>query len=256
MGGDELNASLAAIPVELRTPLLAEFIDALTEYRSGDWEKVGTKAGKFCEVAFTICDGHTSGSYARAPSKPKSMLHACQQLERFNASKGRSMCIQVPRVLIALYELRNNRSIGHVGGEVNPNQMDAEFFLRGMKWIVAEFVRFYSRLPEDRSRALVEAISGRTARSIWRQGKFRRVLDPSKSARDKALILAYTENGAIAVTDLSRWMEYSNVSRLRTTILKQLHDDALIHFDKESDTVQILPPGQRLVEVRDLLAER
>ena len=256
MGGDELNASLAAIPAGLRTPLIAEFVDALAEYRSGDWEKVGTKAGKFCEIAFRVCEGYTSGSYALAPSKPRSMHHACQQLEQFNATKGRSMCIQVPRVLIALYELRNNRSIGHVGGEVDPNQMDAEFFLRGMKWIVGEFVRFYSRLPEDRSRAVVEAVNAPTARSIWRQGDVRRVLDPSKSARDKVLILAYAENSVIGVVDLAKWSEYSNVSRLRATILRELHDDALIHFDKAADTVQILPPGQRLVEERDLLANR
>lgn len=53
----------------------------------------------------------------------------------------------MPKVLTAFYELRNNRAIGHVSAEVSPHHMDAEFFLRGMKWVMGELVRNYSQLP-------------------------------------------------------------------------------------------------------------
>ena len=255
MKGADLHASLTAIPLQLREPLISEFLDALSEYRAGDWEKVGTKAGKFCEIAFNICDGHATGTYAQAPNKPRNMLQSCQSLERFNRNRGRSLCIQIPRILMGMYELRNNRAIGHVGGDVDPNEMDAEYLLRGMKWIVGEFVRFYSRLPEGESRAIVEAVTVRTHRSIWREGNVVRVLDPSKSAREKVLIVAYAENCAIKVPDLAEWAEYSNLSRFRATILKDLHGKALIHFNKKEDTVRILPPGQNFVEEQDLLIE-
>lgn len=255
MKKNDLETSLNAIPDQLRAPLTKEFMEALAGYQVGDWEKVGTKAGKFCEIAFTICRGYATGSYAQAPAKPRNMFQACQQLEQYNKSKGRSLCIQVPRILIGLYELRNNRAIGHVSGEVNPNHMDAELFLRGMKWIVGEFVRFFSKLSEDESRAVVEAVTVRTHASIWNEGGVRRVLDPSKSAREEMLILAYAENRPVSVSDLLKWSEYSNASRLRATVLKMLHGDALIHFDAERDTVQILPPGQKYVEAGGLLSD-
>lgn len=252
----DLNSALAGIPEALRAPLITQFEEALAEYRTGDWEKVGVKAGKFCEIAYTICEGHATGTYAPAPSKPRSMFHDCQKLEQFNKTKGRSLCIQVPRVLMGIYELRNNRAIGHVSAEVDPNHMDAEFYLRGMKWIIGEFVRFFSKLPEAESRAVVEAVTARTHEGVWRQGDVRRILDPSRSAADKILVLAYAENKAVSVGDLTKWSEYSNPSRLRKTILKKLHEEALIHFDAKADTVQILPPGQRHVEAAGLLSQR
>ena len=53
-----LKASLDSIPFALRDPLIEEFEQALDEYRSADWEKVGLKAGKFCEIAYCICAGY------------------------------------------------------------------------------------------------------------------------------------------------------------------------------------------------------
>lgn len=252
----DLETALGAIPIGLLDPLIQQFEEGLAEYRAGDWEKVGIKAGKFCEIAFTICLGHATGSYASAPSKPKSMFHDCQKLEQHNKSKGRSLCIQIPRVLIGLYELRNNRAIGHVSGEIDPNHMDAEYYLRGMKWVMAEFVRFFSQLPEDDSRAIVESVTARTFQIVWQRGEVRRILDPSKSAEQKVLILAYSENAPVPVADILTWSEYSNGSRMRKTVLKDLHKRALIHFSGRSDTVQILPTGQRYVEENGLLEQK
>lgn len=252
----DLKTALTAIPDALRDPLIAEFEEGLAEYRSGDWEKVGVKAGKFCEIAFTICHGHATGAFAAAPSKPPSMFHDCQKLEQYNKTKGRSLCIQIPRVLIGLYELRNNRAIGHVSGEIDPNHMDAEFYLRGMKWILGEFVRFFSKLPEEQSRAVVEAVTARTFQVVWQSGDVRRILEPARNASQKVLILCYGENKPLAVTQLAKWIDYKNLSQFRKTVLKPLHNLAHVHFDEKADTVQILPPGQRHVEDTGLLEQK
>ena len=193
MSHSELSAALFAIPDALREPLIAQFVEALEEYRCSDWEKVGTKAGKFCEIAYCICEGHATGNFPTAPAKPGNMLQSCQKLEAHNKAKGRPVCIQIPRVLIGLYELRNNRAIGHVSGELDPNHMDAEFFLRGMKWIMAEFIRTFSSLPIDDSRAIVEAVTTRTLHLVWAQDGLKRVLKPSLDTRDQVLLLAYNE---------------------------------------------------------------
>ena len=43
-------------------------------------------------------------------------------------------------MIVALYEIRNDRGVGHTGGDVDPNHMDASMVLAGAKWLVAELV--------------------------------------------------------------------------------------------------------------------
>lgn len=248
-----LKETLGTIPAGLRDPLIEEFEQALDEYRAADWEKVGLKAGKVCEIAYCVCEGHATGTYAAIPSKPSNFPQACRNLEQYNGTKGKSLCMQIPKVLAALYELRNNRAIGHVSAEVSPNHMDAELFLRGLKWVMGELVRNYSKLPLADSHAVVEAVTARTFQIVWSSGEFRRVLEPAKNAGQKVLILLYAEGKPVSVTQLQEWVEYKNGTDFKRKVLKDLHKKALIQFDEKAVTVQILPTGQAHVEKSGLL---
>lgn len=249
-----LKDALAAVPSTLRDSLINEFESALAEFRAADWEKVGLKAGKFCEIAYCICEGHATGNFASSPSKPQNFPQACRNLEQHNATKGRSLCMQVPKVLASVYELRNNRAIGHVSAEISPNHMDAEFFIRSMKWVTGELVRNFSALPLMDSHAVVEAVTARTFQIVWSRGDLRRVLEPAKTAAQKVLILLYAEGKETPVMTLQQWVEYRNGSDFKKKVLKPLHSKALIHFDENKSTVQILPTGQMHVEKSGLLA--
>ncbi len=222
-----LQDALKLIPGGLRDPLIEEFEQALAEYRAADWEKVGLKAGKFCEIAYCICAGHAAGTYAAAPSKPGNFPQACRNLEQHNGTAGKSLCMQVPKLLAALYELRNNRAIGHVSAEISPNHMDAELFLRGMKWVMGEFVRNYSQLPLIESHAVVEAVTARTFHMVWSSGDVRRVLEPAKTAGQKVLILLYAAGIAVSATQLQTWVEYKNGSDFKRKVLRDLHKKRL-----------------------------
>lgn len=248
MSTPSLADALKPIPAVLRDPLIEEFEQALDEYRAADWEKVGLKAGKFCEIAYCVCAAHAIGTYAASPSKPGNFPQACRDLEQHNSTKGRSLCMQVPKVLAALYELRNNRAIGHVSADISPNHMDAELFLRGMKWIMGEFVRNYSQLPLNNSHAVVEAVTARAFHMVWSSGDARRVLEPAKTAGDKVMILLYAEGKPVAVSHLQTWVEYRNGTDFKRRVIKALHKKALVHYDEKAATVQILPPGQAHVE--------
>jgi hypothetical protein len=46
-------------------------------------------------------------------------------------------------MLPALYEVRNNRNVGHTGGDVDPNHMDSVAVLSKCNWIMGELVRVY-----------------------------------------------------------------------------------------------------------------
>lgn len=249
-----LEAALAAIPEALRHPLIEEFERALDEYRAGDWEKVGLKAGKFCEVAFCVCKGHATGSFPTSASKPANFPEACRQLEQHNASRGRSLCMQVPKVLAALYELRNNRAIGHVSTDISPNHMDGELFLRGMKWVLGEMVRNYSQLALEDSHAVVEAVTARAFRIVWSEGDARRVLEPARTAAQKVLILLYHEGKPVPLVKLQAWVEYKNGTDFKRKVLRGLHKQALVHFDETANMISILPTGQTEVERSGMLS--
>jgi len=248
-----LQETLKIIPAVLRDPLIEEFEQALDEYRAADWEKVGLKAGKFCEIAYCVCSGYALGTYTTAPAKPNNFPQACRDLEQYSGTKGRSLCMQVPKLLAALYELRNNRAIGHVSSEISPNHMDAELFLRGMKWVMGEFVRNYSQLPVAESHAVVEAVTARTFQIVWSSGDIRRVLEPAKTSAERALIILYAEGKPVPVAQLQSWVEYSNGTDFKRKVLRNLHKKAFIHFDEKASTAQILPTGQVYVEKSGLL---
>lgn len=248
-----LKDALKTIPDGLRDPLIEEFEQALDEYRAADWEKVGLKAGKFCEIAYCICAGHATGTYAISPSKPGNFPQACRDLEQYNGAKGRSLCMQVPKALTALYELRNNRAIGHVSAEISANHMDAEFFLRGMKWVMGELVRNYSQLPLADSHAVVEAVTARTFQIVWSSGDVRRVLEPARTSGQKVLILLYAESKKVSAAQLQSWVDYKNGTDFRRKVLRDLHNKVLVNFDEIGGTVQILQTGQAHVEKSGLL---
>ncbi len=246
-----LKAALAAIPDGLRDPLIELFEGALSEYRASRWEATGTKVGKLCEVVYSIAAGATSGVWPAGPSKPKNMVDDGRALEKHTAKHGRSLCIQIPRILIAAYELRNNRDIGHVGSGVDPNHMDAEFLIRCAKWLVAELVRVFAKLSEDDARAMVESVTERSFQVVWSEGDAKRVLNPKMSMRDKVLVLLYASGNTATVDQLLHWTEHSNPSVFRSSVLAGLHKEALIHQSDGKAT--LLPPGVQYVERSGLL---
>jgi hypothetical protein len=158
------------------------------------------------------------------------------------------MRILIPRLLVALYDVRNNRSIGHVGGDVDPNHMDAALVVGIAKWLLAEMIRVFHALDLAEATELVESLTTREVPTVWRVGDVRRALDPSLSTRDQVLLHAYAEMGPVAVEDLLQWTEYSNSSRFGNVVLKRLHTDRLVEFDRDAGLVHLSPTGERDVE--------
>jgi hypothetical protein len=250
-----LRRALSAIPKGLLNPLLREYEAALEAVRGRKWETVGLKAGKLSEIIYTIVKGHIDGSFPSRPAKPANMVSACTALESADSTKfKRSLRIQIPRVLIAVYELRNNRDIGHVGGDVDPNEMDGEYFDRAIKWLIAELVRVFHNVSTAEARQIVETVSERSIPQIWEGDGKIRVLLPSLPMKDKVLLVLYHAVTAMDVKRLQEAVEYSNASVFAKSVLKKLHKEKLIEFDRDLGTVILLPPGVQHVEA-NLLAD-
>lgn len=165
---------------------------------------------------------------------------------------GRSVRIQLPRTVIALYEIRNNRNVGHVGGDVDPNHMDAVCVLHMAKWIVAELVRIFHGVSLAQAGALVEALSEREVSLIWDAGNVRRVLDNSLSMLEKTLVLLFGSTHPLSEAELIKSLEHSNPSAYRRDVLRRAHADRLIEYDEDTKVVKISPLGIGRVETKIL----
>lgn len=249
-----INATtlLAALPGGLRTPLIECFQLILRNYVERRWEPAELNGGKLCEIVYTIVDGALAGTYAASPSKPANMVGACRALEGRPANTARvgdrSLRILIPRLLPVLYEIRNNRNVGHVGAEVNPNHVDAVAVLSMASWVMAELVRIFHNVTLVEAREAVESLAERRHPLVWEVEDKKRVLDTTLSKSDQSMILLYSEQGWINVPQLQDWVEYANTTQFKNRILKPLHDGRFIEFDTANNRARIAPPGIQRVE--------
>jgi hypothetical protein len=244
---------LGHLPETLREELVDEFNKIVTNYREGKWEPSEMAIGKMCEIVYSILRGHVDGSFPARSSKPNDMVTACRAFEQAGPSFPRTVRIQIPRILVALYEVRNNRGVGHVGGDVNPNHMDATFVLYSSKWLMAELVRLFHSVDTATATEAVEVLVEREVPIIWKVNGKKRVLDGSLSMKEKTLLLLYSEPRSVTEAKLVEWTEHSNVAVYRRDVLVKFHKDKkekLWEYDKRTREITLSPIGTKYVETK------
>lgn len=245
------SQAFGLLPDGLRKELLLALGEIVTNYRLRHWETSELNGGKLCEVTYTILRGIVEGGkFPAKASKPQNMVDACRALEREKKIYPHSVRILLPRVLVALYDVRNNRSVGHVGGDVDPNHMDSEFVLAMSKWVVAELVRIFHDVSVEEATEVVEVLSAREVPVVWDSGRVKRVMDPGLDTKTSVLLLLYASGDYASVDDLLEWTEYTNPSRFRKVILRELHQSRYVEYDQADSSVSITPRGSREVELK------
>ncbi len=239
---------LRNVPDAIRHELVKSYNEIARNYREQRWGPSELDGGKFCEVVYTILKGHTDGQFPSKISKPNNMLDGCKNFEKVASSFPRSVRIQIPRMIIALYEIRNNRGVGHVGGDVDPNHMDATIVLYMVKWIMAELIRLFHNVSTDIASQAVDRITDRTLPILWKVGGKIRVLDTTLNMTEKTLVILYYSRDAIVESQLIDWVEHTNPSVFRRDILSPAHKQKLIEYDKVSKQIVISPKGIKRVE--------
>lgn len=243
---------LEDLPKGLRTPLLKAYKEIVDNYTENRWEPSELNGGKFCEVVFTIIKGGLDGNYATKPSKPKDMVAACRALENIPENPkhvgNRSMRILIPRTLQALYEIRNNRGVGHVGGDVDPNHLDATMVYGMASWILAELVRIFHNTTTKEAQEIVDMLIERKLPLVWEVGGVKRVLDTAMKKPDQVLLLLYQAPSWVDTKNLASWVEYSSKSMFNTRVIKPLHKARLIEYDSKKQRAKISPLGSKYVE--------
>lgn len=239
---------LVGVPDLFEDELFRRYKEIERNFRERRWEPAELNGGKLCEASYAILKGHVDGSFPSKPSKPKNMVDSCQALEKAPATFGRSIRIQIPRMLIALYEIRNNRNVGHIGGDVDPNHMDAVCVLQMSKWVVGEFVRLFHGVFIDEASKIVETLTERHIDVVWRTGSKKRILKPGLSMIEKALLMLYSEAEPLEEGTLVDYIEHSNPSVFRRDVLRKAHKDKLLEYDASKRMIEISPLGIKRVE--------
>jgi hypothetical protein len=239
-----ISKILPDIPDGLKNPLINEYNSITQNFMEHKWTPSELSGGKFCEIVYTIIDGYPN-NYKLAPDKPNNFVDACKRLENRN-NVPRSFKILIPRLLPALYEIRNNRGVGHTGGDVDPNYMDAVAVLSIANWIMGELIRAYHDIDIKEAQTLVDLLTERRIPIVWQSGDMKRVLIPTLPIRDQILLLIASASSKVKFDDLYKWLDYKNKQYLKKILIK-LHSYRIIEFNQQKNEMEILPPGTKIV---------
>ena len=248
----QITGAFGQLPQGLRQELVTEYEKIARNYRERRWEAAELDGGRLCEIIYTIIDGHLQGNqFAVRASKPNKFDDACKKLEQVpKATYSDSARITIPRVLVGLYNLRNRRGVGHVGGDVSANHMDATYVLHTAQWLMAKLVRLFHNVTIDEATAVVDALVDRTVPILWKIGDVTRVLDTSLTLKDSTLLLLYSRAAGMTDTELMSSLEQERSGHYRSRILRTLHAARLIEYDVASTQAMISPTGIAYVEDR------
>jgi len=245
-----LEKALAGIGTTFRDRIISSYIELRAGFSKGQYDATGLRAGVFAEAVVRFLQQELTGSHTPFGSSLPNFADLCRNFERLDKSKGtESLRVIVPRGLLFIYTLRNKRGIGHIGGDIEANEIDAATCLRTADWCICELIRIYHKLSIEDAQALLDAISVRQIPSIWMVGGKKRILDTLLSYSDQVLLLLHgAEETAVPVEDLADWIEHPRLSDFRRKVLAQLHGNRMIEWDRETDTVSISPSGVKRVE--------
>jgi len=256
-----LEQALADIPKKFRSRIIREYRDMKKRYSEAlfdhEYDSAGLSTGKFVETILRLLQHMLTGSSIALNRHIPNLPDECRKLIQLPKEVGNeSLRIIIPRALVFLYTLRGKRGIGHIGGDVEANRIDVETVVRTCDWIMCELIRIYHGLSLEEAQGLVDTLSVRSLPEIWEVVGRKRVLRDDLDAKQKALLLAYTDvTGGVLVEDLFAWVEYSNLSMFRRSVLKPLHKKKFIEYDTESEVVFLSPLGVREVETQILRNE-
>ena len=250
----EIRASIAAASTEeLADRLLEEFEELNRRFHLGDFRPSELSGGRFGEAAYRICEQVCFGKYTPlGKTLPKTDVLE-KSLEQIPTTKADAAYrIHIPRSLRLIYDLRGKRDVAHLGAGVSPNFTDASLILGCAAWIVAEIVRLSHKCDIETAQQIVDDLVQRRVPLIWTEGGLVRVLKPSLRYNEQVMVILYHFHPEwVAVSDLFRWVEHSNITRFKADVLGRLHAEALIQYS--GGKCKILPPGLKYVEESEKL---
>jgi len=246
----EIQNLFPSIPKILSNALNKHYKKIKENFLEGRYEPSELNGAKFSEVVLRILQWHTSPDQTYTPlgTKINNFGQATRSFEN-KTNFPDSIRFHIPRILNVLYTIRNRRAVGHVGGDVDPNHMDALFVVTASDWILAELVRIFHNISISEAQNMIEGIISRKIPLIWDVEGKKRVLQKDMSYKDKVLTLLYSEyQKPLLDRSLFEWTEHSNFSCFCRDVLRDLHKEKFIEYEESTKKVHLSPIGLKKVE--------
>lgn len=252
LANKSLELALHNLPITFRTRITSSYLSVREAFDEGNYDTTSLRVGKFCETILRFLQSElNSGVYTPFGEHIKNFTDECRKLEKLPRTAGsESFRIIIPRALDFAYTVRNKRGVGHAGGDIDANQIDAATVMRSADWVLCELMRFFHKMPIEDAQAILDAISTRQLPHIWTVGTKKRVLAHSLKNSEQVLVLLHAELASgVPFEDIKDWVEYEGRdSDFKRWVLNPLHKKRYIEFDNENDMVILSPTGAKQVE--------
>lgn len=245
----KLSIILNEVPKPIVNNIEKHYTIIKTMYSRGIFESSELNGAKFCESVYRLLEWKTKGNYTQFGRNIPQFAEKCREFIKC-LGFDESIRFHIPNALIAIHDIRNKRGVGHAAGEVDANHMDAQFIISASDWILAELVRLFykNNITTDEAQEIIETIITKKIPLVWCIFGVKRVLKKSLPAKQKTLVLLYSEAKGIAENTLFEWVEHSNAAVYRRDVLNQLHKEGLIEYNKKLKKIIISPTGNQFVE--------
>lgn len=240
----------AGVPEDLVGALSDAMDDMATRYAAGDHRPAELNASDFVEAAFRVLQQLAFGQSTRRDRSLPRLDDLCQRLE--GSQLDDSLRVHVPRMLRAVYDVRNRRGVGHLPGDVSPNRSDAELVMAIVKWVVTEFIRIYHTIAHSEAQALIDKfVVHRPVVVEVFENEPRIVVSGNISLPDSVLVLLLWHEPDIPTPELfAGWLQ-SPLSRV-TQAIRRLDERDLVHVSA-LEKVHLTTPGR--ARAMNLVAE-
>jgi len=218
-------------------------------YYLGKHRPCCSEGGRFAEVALRMLQQVTTGKYIPLGKPIPKFSNEVLELEKADKDKfPESIRIQIPRTLQVIYDIRNKRDVGHVGGDVDANLSDATLSLFSCNWVLTEFLRIYYTSDITAAQNLVNSLVKIRIPLIQDFNGFLKLLKPDMKLPSKILALLYYRGSEGATVDeLNKWFGYRIlVGHMNITLDRLEHEKAFIH--RRNEHCFITDTGRKYVE--------
>jgi hypothetical protein len=213
------------------------------------WDSSGLSAGKFCEIILRFLQKILTGKYTPFGQQISNFPDECRKLVTLpNNCGNESLRIIIPRALSFLYTIRGKRGIGHVGGDIDNNEIDATIIFHTATWIFCEIIRIYHSLSIEEASEYISMMLEKRIPDVWFIEDKKRVLRKDLNYKQKTLLLLYTESSGVLLEDMFSWIEHSNLSYYKRDVIKKLHNEKLIEYNENDEIIYLSPLGEKEVE--------